>query len=398
MKRALFGQHQPRKIYEGPIQVYQYDRDFQRIGPVPTYAGTVINRATNIHTYQLSIAVTNPAWTLAMPDHDLTGHHMAIHHGPDAPLIAGPVVDTRLAYRQGQWSLEVRGECYLTYPHRMISLPTPTRRLDAQDVEGYYKLARRPAETNIKQLIREHVGQDAADWNITPLVVADDRGRGDNTTLNSRFKNVFEEAQTMATTGNLIMTTRLEQTDVHDFHPVLDVRTPRDLSNHIILTTGNGGIVEADVNNTAPEATRVLVAGQGEAEQRTLVNVEHDPGDWNLPTTVFQDRRDTDDHDELSQAGQETLADNTETVGITATIVELDHAKYGRDYLVGDTIGLGVGPGTPTPDTVTEATTTWNAAGTRTNITTGSTASQDSTATVDQLRKIVKAIQPGRTI
>lgn len=395
----MFGQQQPRKIYEGPIRAYQYDQDFQRIGPVPTYSGTVINRATNISTYQLSIAVTNPAWTLAMPTNDVTGHHIAIHHGPDAPLVAGPITESRLAYRQGQWSLEIQGECYLTYPHRMITLPTPSRAIDRQDVEGYYKLSRRPAETNIKQLIREHASTQASRQEYQrPLQVTPDQRRGDTTTLNSRFKNVFEEAQTMATTGNLIMTTWLEQTGIHTFQPVFDVRQPRDLSTHIILTTGNGGIVEADVNNTAPEATQVLVAGQGEAEQRTLVNVEHDPGDWNLPTTVLQDRRDTDDHDELTQAGQETLADNVETVGITATIVELDHAKYGRDYLVGDTISLGIGPGTPTPDTVTEATTTWNAAGTRTNITTGTTDSQDSTATIDQLRKIVRAIQPGRTI
>lgn len=386
-----------RKLYEGPVEVYHYDENFQRIGPVPSYRGTVINRYNDVHTYQVSVAVTHPTWALTMKDHDVTGHHLTISRGPDSPLIAGPITSSRLAFRSGQWSLEVQGENYLAYLHRSLTVPSPTRKIDQQDVEGYYKLPKRPAEQNIKQLVRELCSDSAGRPEYSrPLRVEANQGRGKDTKLNSRFKNLLEEVQELAEVGELIMFTDLEQVDLHTFHPVFDVRQSRDLSKQVIITTGNGGVIEADLNNSAPKITQVLVAGQGQSEERTLVNVEGVVGDWNLRSTAFQDRRDTDEHSELIQAGEKTLADNVESVSISAVIVELEFAKYARDFLVGDFIGLGIGGG-PQKERVVEATTEWSSTGTRTSIATGTTQ-QDGTATISQLRNIVRAIQPGRTI
>src|SRR5690625_388915 len=80
---------------------------------------------------------------------------------------------------------------------------------------------------------------------------------------------------------------------------------PEDRSRYIRLSEDNDALGQWSMERARPEVTKVLVAGQGQYEERTLKLVEGNPNDWGTNRIVFQDRRDTDELEDLVEAGEE---------------------------------------------------------------------------------------------
>src|SRR5690625_7162973 len=91
---------------------------------------------------------------------------------------------------------------------------------------------------------------------------------------------------------------------------------PEDRSRYIRLSEENDAVGDWSMERARPEVTKVPVAGQGQDEERTLKLVEGKPNDRGTNRNVFQDRRDTDELEDLGEAGEGTVADNTETASI----------------------------------------------------------------------------------
>src|SRR5690625_7061018 len=94
-----------------------------------------------------------------------------------------------------------------------------------------------------------------------------------------------------------------------------------DRSRYIRLSEDNDALGQWSMERERPEVTKVLVAGQGEGDARTLKLVEGNTNDWGTSRIVFQDRRDTDELDDLIEAVEDTLADGAETESIQVDFV-----------------------------------------------------------------------------
>src|SRR5690625_7369648 len=101
---------------------------------------------------------------------------------------------------------------------------------------------------------------------------------------------------------------------------------------YIRLSEDNDALGEWSMERARPEVTKVLVAGQGQYEERTLKLVEGNPNDWGTNRIVFQDRRDTDELEDLVKAGEETLADNAETASISVDLDDTPNMLFGVDF------------------------------------------------------------------
>lgn len=128
---------------------------------------------------------------------------------------------------------------------------------------------------------------------------------------------------------------------------VFETAVVNDRTALIRLDARNGTLAGQRVKVTAPSSTRIIVAGQGEQEDRTFVEISNADslaaeGDWGRRIEVFKDQRNTNDPDELSQAGLEILADGGFTkVDVQAIPNDDDNTmRLGRDWDLGDTISV----------------------------------------------------------
>ena len=226
------------------------------------------------------------------------------------------------------------GEDDLADPAARLVYPDPSRSGEAQTSAAYY-VRRGPAETVVRDMIHANAGTGAiASRRIAGFTVTASQGRGTEVSTNLRFKNLLEESRALARLGGVTFSAIQEE----DSRTVLRFREPRDLSRRVRFARGNGGLETGTWSVTAPTVTSVLVAGQGQGTARTIEEHATDPGPWGLRIEQFQDRRDTDDAAELEQAGTETLAEGAESASASVSTTELEGLRFGRDFLLGDTV------------------------------------------------------------
>ena len=135
------------------------------------------------------------------------------------------------------------------------------------------------------------------------------------------------------------------------------------------LDIANRHLVSQSVVTSAPQATRVIVAGQGEGELRTLLersttDSQTAEADWGRRIEEWKDQRQTDDTAELAAAGDQVLAEGGFTGTSVAAVPADDTMRLAVDWNVGDII-TAVIEGQETTATVTEATIAVDSRGTR---------------------------------
>lgn len=217
--------------------------------------------------------------------------------------------------------------------------PDPTRAGEAQTAAAYY-VRKGPAETVIRDMIHANAGPGAiAVRRVDGFTVAASQGRGSQVSTNLRFKNLLETSRSLARSGGVTFSAVQEE----DSRIVLRFREPRDLARRVRFTRNNGGLAGGSWSITAPTVTSVLVAGQGQGTERTIKEHLVDPGAWGLRLEQFADRRDTDDPDELEQAGTETLAEGAAGASASVEVNETPGLRFGTDFLLGDTVLVDFG-------------------------------------------------------
>lgn len=332
------------------MDVRIYSPDFRPRGVLPVLGGTVVLRHNNVSTFSIDVNGNSP-----LADRMDTGWHIALYEDGVQHLTGTPDAITRRSQR-GVTDITLSGRSHMRWLADMITIPTPAAGITAQGATSHYK-ASGPSETVIRNLVRTHVGQSARSEHRRPIIV-DARGdRGKRVSITSRFQPLLDEVRTLAKLGGTRFFTRMEGTQVRFSQGV-----GMDLSRAVRLSEVNGAVESWEYAIKAPTVTDVLVAGQGEGTARTLRHATGNPNQWGVRALVFQDRRDTDEAAELDQAGRETLEDGQETASITLDLIDLPRLRFGKDFLLGDTITVQVGAGTIT-DVVQSAEITWGADG-----------------------------------
>ncbi|BAU32451.1 Gp37-like protein [Microcella alkaliphila] len=236
------------------------------------------------------------------------------------------------------------------------ALPDPANAPNAQTQDRDRRNG--PAETIMKEFVRANAGDLATPERSYPwLDVAPDLGRGDVLPESARFQSLLEILQRIGTNSGLGF--RVAQTEI-DGQPMLrfDVYEPTDRRDEIKMSIANEMIDKASWGYQGPNATHLFVGGKGSGADRTIKVITTDASlqqaeEWGMRWELFQDRRDTDEEDELEQAGLETLAENGEETSIDVVPADAPSMAYGVDWGLGDLVTVIV-DGQPTAAIVTQ--------------------------------------------
>lgn len=364
-----------------------YTPDYVKLGVLPVLAGTVILRRNEVSTFTLTVNGNHDGWKRFR-----RGHRVVIWEG-DRQVLAGPITTVSKSYSAGVREVVLAGSSDMLWLAQRVTLPDPAVHPASPAGDAYYKRSGN-AETLIRDLVRLNVGQDARLVRRAPLVMAPNGNRGGQVSLNSRFKVVLDEAHALALVGGVTFQTVQEGGSTR-----FEFRDQRDRTRHVRLSPLNGGVTDYDLSESAPEVTHVIVAGQGEGVDRTIRVVEAPdyPGPWGVYAEEFRDRRDTDDLNELMQAGRERLEEGQATASVSLTIGDAARWRFGQHFDLGDRITVNLGVDGIIQDLVQVADMSWDANGRTTKLTVGPTLSEDDAprwvSAYDGLRRDVRAMQ-----
>lgn len=164
-------------------------------------------------------------------------------------------------------------------------------------------------------------------------------GRGLTQTKSPRFQNLLELLQEIIA-YDPSLGFRVVQVGGSLQFQVLDAR---DRSAFVRFDVDNGTLTSEETAQTAPTATDIIVAGQGEGVERMIVRRRDaiaiaQEADWGVPIEEFVDQRDVDNAAELEQKGDERLIETRG--GTSAKMVPADDTtmQVGVDWRQGDLV------------------------------------------------------------
>jgi hypothetical protein len=129
---------------------------------------------------------------------------------------------------------------------------------------------------------------------------------------------------------------------------VFETYAVTDRTAEVRLDVYNNTLAGHRVAISPPGATRVIVAGQGDLEDRTFLHLSTAQAlaaeaQWGRRIERFVDQRNTDDRAELTQAGMEVLTDEGFTsLAVQAVPMEDTAMDFGTHWNVGDRVAVVV--------------------------------------------------------
>lgn len=303
-------------------------------------------------------------WRLTLPaDHDLvpllrTPGSGILVTGPQDVLWSGPTTNPALAISADDphGTVTISGETDDAILADALAWPTPGAAIGAQ---GGHDNRSGKAETVMRAYVNANVGPGGAlarrGLLAQKLTLAPDLARGIAVVKSARFPVLADLLTEIATVAGLGWRV-VQRGEVL----VFEVYSVVDRSRFVRFDIANGSLSSQSVEQSPPEQTHVIVAGQNELAARTLIErttPESIAGmvEWGRRREFFRDQRQTDDLLELQQAGDEILAES----GFTATAVKAlpsddQTMLYGVDWREGDRVTVVV-DGQETTSTVTAA-------------------------------------------
>lgn len=300
----------------------------------------------------------------------------------DGLIVSGPITTFQESSDKGISERTLSGISDLVFIRDRLTYPEPSA--DAGNQSKSYYTYKGPAETAIKNLVLSNAGSAALPARrVFGLVVAANLGRGNGVVINTRLKNLMDEIRVAADTGGLVIGCGQASAGQNI---IFDVAPSRDRSRQVRLTVGADEVLSYETSQIHPEATTVVVGGQGEGASRNLQEVSHPTGWGGRRVEVFKDRRDTDDSADLVKEAEAELADKAQKVKLSFELQESPYRKLGKHFLVGDTVTVELEHGKSFVEQVTSAQVEWFKNRRTVNLTVGNT--DDDQVTSNDQKKI----------
>lgn len=274
--------------------------------------------------------------------------------------------------------------------------PNPLGTAAQQGDEGTNWVRRGPAETVLKDLVRQNIVQRA---NIAgrlgyPLNIPDTQGRGATIDVSIRMHKLYDKLFPAVDTASLGVVFGMG-----DGYLTMDVTQPRVRPNP--LRESDRVIQKWDYQGQTPTVTDGVVGGQGQGTARVFQTF----GDtaravkYGRIIETFIDARDTSDGETHAMRGASALAEGAARGTMRVTLAEAGTFRLGvDDYWVGDFVTAQAGPFT-FADVLREVTITQDqSAGLRISATIGPDNSPERAVTeaISRLARNVGDLRTGR--
>lgn len=200
------------------------------------------------------------------------------------------------------------------------------------------------AESVIRAYVNANIGPGSpASRRINSIILSNDLGRGSQVIGRARFDQLGKLLSPLASSGGVAFDMVQQGTKI-----LFYVYVPQDKTGLIRMDIDNDMIETAEYGFGAPTATRAIVAGQGQGEERSFIMVTSSDSAaseaaWGRKPEVFKDRRDTDDPVELDQSGHE-IVDTGAKMVTSLSVKPSDEVTmvYGEDWFLGDRVTVTV--------------------------------------------------------
>jgi hypothetical protein len=292
------------------------------------------------------------SWKIALrSDHPLVDTLRApgsgiIVTGPTGVLLSGPTASAKntktAADPTGVW--EIVGTDDGVILGERLAYPVPaSASLASQTVA--YDVRTGKAETVAKAYVDANIGPSApAARKISALTIDTDLARGSTVVASARFDKLGQIISSLLVLDGLGFDIKQSGSTL-----VFEVFAPVDRSDSIRMDVDNLRLEKSEYTYQRPEATRVIVAGQGQGGERAFVERSSAASTsaesaWGRRIEVFKDSRNTADTAELQIAGDEILAAGGKTLeGIKVTPSDNQTMRYGVDWGLGDKVTVVIG-------------------------------------------------------
>lgn len=315
------------------------DSNFNRVGqltPADLVGSTFISRFNNVGSWEVKVANGSTMGELLR-----TPGYGLIVTGPNGVLISGPttgaVLEQSVTNPLGDWKITGTDDSVILVERLAYPLPSEadvTKQTVAHDDRTG------AAEYVLKQYVDVNIGPSApAERKISNLIIQDDANQGEVVSGQARFITLQELFYPLAQTGGIGYTVEQSGTNLE-----FQVYVPQDKTDVIRMDLENNQLTKTEYSYLSPKATRVIVGGAGEAEDRLFyeaTNTEAQTAEtaWGRRIETFTDARGSDVEAGLIQTGNEVLVDNGKTI-VNTSVIPADETtmRYGVNWNLGDTI------------------------------------------------------------
>jgi hypothetical protein len=299
---------------------------------------TVVLRFNNVGSWKVTLpAESTAAEALRQPGAGV------IVTGPEGVIFTGPTTSAKKIQStedpQGSWEIEGVDDSIVLLER--LGYPDPTEPDAGLQTVAYDEITG-PASTVLYHYVNANLGPDAPiERQIANLELAPDTALGSTTTGKVRFDVLGSIFTRLVAPDGLGYDIKQE-----DDKLVFAVYQPVDRSGDIRLDVENNRLSVSEYTYENPKATRAIVAGQGQGEQRAILEVattesEASETTWGRRIEVFKDQRDTSDNTLLEQSGLEILAKFGMTQeGISVRPSDDGLMRFGYDWNLGDKVSV----------------------------------------------------------
>lgn len=319
------------------------DKDLNRVGLIrPEELNLKLtDRLNNVGSWSLGLAAEHPlAGVLGQPGSGIVvlGKGKVLASGPTTrPYYEASSDDPEGTVRYEGVTDSVVLSDYLAWPQPSNSNPS------TQSVSHDVRTGK--AETLLHGYVNANLGPSAPSARRKAgLTMGTDGQRGPTLTKRARFDPLGTLLSEIAAVADLGFRVVQQGEGL-----VFETYAVTDRTDTIRLDVQNGTLSKHSLSLSPPGATRVIVAGQGEKEERTFIARDNAlsvsaEAEWGRRIERFVDQRQTDEVAELQQAGDELLADEGFTA-VSVQVVPMSDTTmiFGEDWGMGDRVTVVAG-------------------------------------------------------
>lgn len=311
-------------------ELYVADRTGTRQAQIDTYeSAEIVARINDVSSWELVLPTDTSAGQIFLAD-----SFARVEVVLDGALWrSGPVTHIKRDVGIDGDMLSITGSDDVIWLARRLAHPQPGTAAPPYATTAYDVHVGNVAAV-LAELVRVNAGPSAVTARQVPgLAVPVPAPAGPTITVNARWQNLLTLMQDTARPHRLMF-------DIVD----LSFRVYAPADRGVVFSAGLETLASWSSTTDAAVANKAVVAGGGTDTSRIIRETTDatSTGQWGLAET-FVDQRQTTDTVQLDKAGAEAVARGVKPTIVTFVPIDTEAQRFGRDWMLGDTVTVMVG-------------------------------------------------------